>query len=391
MLSVAPALAAESPAAPEAFDAPPVLLWAVDLPGLPQSTATRSEPAEPVVLGDRIYVGYSGQSALLVLGREDGRLVGTFPARAPVASAPIVHDGRVWFSDTAGYTFCYKLDQLGTATPTPAWSHYSGAPIVSGPTEAGDALFIANVDDTVYSLDQSTGALRWRHAHRLDASRSGSLELFGAAPPVIVGDTVWVGFSDGFIAGLKRETGDELTNMLVGEGSYPDVIAAPYVSRSGAVTTLVAAGFSGPLVSVDPDSRVVRWRLDSGTGSEMLEHDGMLYIGGSDGKLRAVVIRTGELKWTWDPGVGGTVGTPVWTDAGLLVGAGEGAAYLVSIGNGKTLWTFDPGVLITGIAAPPAVVGRTAFIVTNAGRLYALRVPVQRSEPQGVPWVSPTR
>lgn len=396
-LCSAPAFAAEAPPSSEppvtveAFAAAPVLLWSVDLPGLPQSTATRSEPAPPVVAADRIYVGYSGQSALLVLGREDGRLVGTFPARAPVASAPIVHDGRVWFSDTAGYTFCYKLDQLDEPTPTPAWSHYSGAPIVSGPTESGDALFIANVDDTLYALDAMTGELRWRHAHRLDVSRTGSLELFGAAPPVILGDTVWVGFSDGFIAGLSRVTGDEEENLLVGEGSYPDVIAPPFVSRSGGATTLIAAGFSGPLVSVDPESRVVRWRVDAGTGAEMLEHDGVLYIGASDGTLRAVVVRTGEQRWTWNPGVGGTVGTPIWTDAGLLVAAGEGAAYLVSSGNGKTLWTFDPGVLVTGIAAKPAVVGRTAFIVTNAGKLYALRVPKPQPEAETMPWVSPRR
>ncbi len=387
LLAATPAIAAE---AGTGFNAPPVLLWSVELPGLPQSTATRSEPAAPVVAGDRIYVGYSGQSALLVLGREDGRLVGAFPARAQVATSPIVHDGYVWFSDTAGYTFCYKLDQATLAHPTPAWSHYSGAPIVSRPTESGDTLYFANVDDTVYALDKLTGELRWRHAHRLDASRSGSLELFGAAPPVIVGESTWVGFSDGFLAELDRKTGDELENMLVGEGSYPDVIAPPAVTRAGNATTVIAAGFSGPLVSVDPETRVVRWRVDVGTGSPMLEHDGILYVGGSDGTMRAVVARTGEVRWTWDPKVGGTIGTPVWTDGGLLVAAGEGSAYLVSIGNGKTLWTFDPGVLVTGIAAEPALVGRTAYIVTNAGRLYALRVPRADALPDAPPWVSPS-
>lgn len=367
----------------------PVLLWQVQLPGTPQATATRSEPGSPVVVGDRIYVGFTGQSALLVLDRNDGRLLGTFPARAPVATPPVIDAGRVWFSDTAGYTFSYLLDQLSAPTPTPAWSHYSGAPIVSGPTAVGDVLYIANVDDTVYALDRLSGELKWRYAHRLDASRSGSLELFGAARPVLVKDTVWVGFSDGFLVGLSAGTGDDLQNMLVGEGSYPDIIAPPYVDAGATSTTLIAAGFSGPLVSVDPATRVVRWRLDVGTGSEMLDRDGVLYVGGSDGKLRAVVARTGELKWTWDPGVGGTIGAPVWTDGGLLVTAGEGSAYLVSIGNGKTLWTFDPGVIVAGIASRPAVDGRNAYIVTNAGRLYALRVPEADRVLAPVPWVSP--
>lgn len=383
--------AAASPAASKAFDSVPVLVWSVDLPGTPEATASRSEPASPLVAGQRIYVGYSGQSALLVLGAGDGRLVGAFPAKAPVASLPIVQDGRVWFSDTAGYTFCYLLTELGKADPTPAWTHYSGGPIVSGPTRVGALLYIANVNDTVYALEGETGALRWRHAHRLDASRAGSLELFGAAPPVIAGETLWVGFSDGFLVALSAATGDEIQNMLVGEGSYPDVIAPPFVLEGAGATTLIATGFSGPLVSVDSESRVVRWRLEGGTGAEVLEHDGVLYIGGSDGKMRAVVARTGELKWTWDPGVGGTIGAPVWTNTGLLVAAGEGTAYLVSIGNGKTLWTFDPGVLVEGMAARPAVVEDTAYLISNAGRLYAVRVPGAQPKAETPPWVGPGR
>ncbi len=374
------------PADVETFDRAPVLLWSAALPGTPPSTATRSEPGSPVVHGDRIYVGYSGQSALLVLSRGDGRLVGQFPARAPVASPPLVRDGKVWFSDTAGYTYCYLLDQLNKPTPTPAWSHYSGAPIVSGLTESDGGLLFANVDDVVFALDAATGALRWRHAHHLDASRSGSLELFGAAPPIVVDGEVWVGFSDGFLVGMSASTGAEDRNVVIGEGSYPDVIAPAYADSSQG-GTLVAAGFSGPLVSVDPNTRVVRWRVDAGTASAMLQQDGVLYVGGSDGKMRAVVVRTGEVRWTWDPKVGGTIGEPVWTKAGLLVAAGEGAVYLVDAATGSTLWTFDPGVLVNGVAARPTVVGRNAYIVTNAGVLYALRVP-QENVTTTVPWVS---
>jgi len=394
-LALAPAWSAESVAPAEAaadtgsFDKAPVLLWSAALPGTPPSTATRSEPGSPVIHGERIFVGYSGQSALLVLGRGDGRMIGQFPARAPVASTPLVRDGKVWFSDTAGYTYCYLLDQLNKAKPISAWSHYSGAPIVSGFTESEGALLFANVDDVVFALDAATGALRWRHAHNLDAARSGSLELFGAAPPIVVDGEVWVGFSDGFLIGMSASTGAEDRNVMIGEGNYPDVIAQAYAdSTQGG--TLVAAGFSGPLVSVDPNTRVVRWRVDAGTASTMLQHDGVLYVGGSDGKMRAVVVRTGEVRWTWDPKVGGTIGEPVWTDAGLLVAAGEGSAYLVDALSGSTLWTFDPGVLVNGVAARPAVIGRNAYIVTNAGVLYALRVP-QEGVTTTVPWVSPRR
>ena len=56
---------------------------------------------------------------------------------------------------------------------------------------------------------------------------------------------------------------------------------------------------------------------------------------------------------------------------------------------GTTKWTFDPGVMVTGIAAPPAIAGRDLYVVSNGGILYCLRAatpdPVMGTED----WVSP--
>jgi outer membrane protein assembly factor BamB len=370
-----------------ALSGPPLLLWQRSLPGLPPATATRTEPASPVVAGDRIFVGFSGADGLLVLSRHDGSLVATLPARAPVAAAPVVTDEFVYFSDTAGYTFAYRRDALELATP--AWEHFSGAPVLSPATVAGDTLYVSNVDDLVFALDARTGELRWRHAHRLDAARTAELELFGAPTPALdpARGELLCGFSDGFVVALGARDGTPRWSVGVGEGAYPDIIAPPLPAAHG----VVVGGYSEPLVSLDPEARNVRWRIDVGSSAPFAVAGETLWHGGADGKLRRVDLRTGEVKWVWDTGVGGTLGQPVPTPQGLLVASSEASLYLVDPDTGSLRWTFDPGVLLEGFTASPAVAGDTVYAISNAGVLYAFRGRAQQVVGDAPDWVTPTR
>lgn len=363
----------------------PVLLWSRTLPGTPPATATRTEPAPAVVDGDRIYVGYSGANALLILDRHDGTLVGSVPANGPVVSAAVIAGDFLYFSDSAGYTFAYRRDALDGSTP--AWTHFSGAPILSSPTLAGGTLYLANVDDLAFALDARTGELRWRHGHKVDATRASELELFGA-PPVVADPAraeVLVGFSDGFLVALGAADGSQRWSAEVGEGAYPDLIAPPLVGPQG----VWVGGYSEPLVSLAPDGRAVQWRLPVGSASPFSSDGEALFHPGTDGKLRRIDARTGEVLWIWDSVTDGTLGAPQLTPAGLLVTSTEASAYLVDPATGKLLWTFDPGPLLHGVSARPAIAGRDVYVVSNAGVLYALHASDAAPPTDRLDWVSP--
>lgn len=363
-----------APLGPPALEAGPVELWRAPLVGGPVDTASRSEPAAPVIAGDRVLVGYSGARGLLVYDRRDGRYLGKYPSEGPVASAPVVAGDEVWFADTAGYTWCYRLDQLDG---TPRWSHFEGAPVVSTPVLDGGRLYLTTLDDLVQALDAATGTVAWRYQHRLDVARSASLELLGAPAPVIAGDVVYAGFSDGFVVALGRADGSVVWSASVGEGTYPDLIAGPLPAGD----SLIAGGFSGPLVSFGAQDRVVHWQVAVGVAAPLLAEGEAAYVPGVDGKLRKVEARTGEVAWTWDSGTTGTLTTPVAVPGGLLVGSGEGTLVLVGR-DGVARWAFRPGGVVTGIAAAPAVVDRELYVVTNAGWLYAMRDPTRPELPE---------
>lgn len=366
----------------------PVLIWSAQLPGTPPATATRSETAGPVAHGDYVFVGHTGANALLVLDRRDGSLKYELPARAAVAAAPVVTDEWVYFADSAGYTFAYKLSAL--ADETPAWSHFSGAPIVATPTLHGDRLYIANVDDLVFALDPRTGALVWRHGHKVDVGREAELELFGA-PPVVPDPEhgqLLVGFSDGFLVALGLQDGAPRWQAEIGEGAYPDIIAPPTVGPTG----ILVGGYSEPLVSLDFTGRTVQWRLPVGSASAFTLKGDALFHGGTDGALRRVDARSGDVAWVWQSGVdGGTMGRPVPTPQGLLVANSEDTIYLIDERTGSEKWRFDPGWLLNGVAAPLSVDGDTVYAVSNAGTVYAFRGRAEPPEREAPPWVAEGR
>lgn len=355
-----------------AFGSPPVAAWVRPLPAPPNPSPVRSERGAPVQREGRLYVGSSQENALLVLDAQSAELVRALPALGPVQSAAVLGEDAVWFSDSAGYTWCYGLDD-----GVERWRHYAGAPLLASPAVVDGRLYLTSVDDVVYALDARTGELAWRHAQQLDPGRGVELELFGAPSPTVMGEVVLTGHSDGTLLALGRADGEVLWQRRVGEGRYPDLIA-PAMGLEGSV---LAAGYTSPLIALDPETRSVRWRLDEVGGAEPFLRDGeRIYVSGVDGKLRAVDTRTGELLWTWDSGTGGSLASPVMTEAGLLVGASVGGLSLVDAARGETRWTLELGYLLDGVSAPPAVEGNEAWVLTNAGNLVHLVVPLPPDE-----------
>jgi outer membrane protein assembly factor BamB len=102
--------------------------------------------------------------------------------------------------------------------------------------------------------------------------------------------------------------------------------------------------------------------------------DRLLHSGG-DGVLRAMDAQTGDLLWEWDSETESALTRPLPTPAGVLVGAAAGSVFLINPEDGEPLWWYDPGYFLAGVTANPAVDGRQAVVLTNAGNLISFVVP----------------
>jgi len=352
-------------------DSPPALIWARDLPGARVSAASHTELGTPLIVGDEILVGSAGSNALYSLNRRSGTLEHQYGAAGPVQAAPVVAGERIIFTDAAGYTWCYRK-----GAEKEEWKHYGGAPVMSSPTVTSDAVYISNVGSAVYALGIEDGALLWRHLQEEDLQRSSRMELYGAPSPMVAGNLVLAGFHDGSLVALTQDTGERQWQRRVGEGRYPDLLGAPLLAGAD----VIVAGFSEPLMSLNMDTRNVRWRVDAGgTSAPVLDRDWVVH-GGTDGKLRSVDRLTGAPKWMWESPSGGSLTRPVVTDAGIFVGSSTDGLYLIDEDSGEEIWMFEPGYTLSGISANVAVEGRQLVAVTNAGRVLSLVVPAPSAD-----------
>ncbi len=348
------------------FDVPPSQHWSVRLPGGRLNAASHTERSGPVIVGDRIFIGSAAGRALYALSRRDGSVKREYPALGPVQANVTVVEDRLYFGDTGGRLWCYQLD--GTAL----WHFDTGAPILVEPTVVGNRVYVTNVRDLAVAVDTANGELVWQYQRKPDLTREAELALFGKPPAVVDGDRVILGFSDGAVVVLDRERGEELWSRRVGEGRYPDLVAAPFVHEN----TLYSAGYYAPFMALDPADGSVRWRAEVGAAWAPLAVDRnggtWIFHPGVDGKLRAYDAATGTELWTWYSGTSGALTTPILTDAGLLVGSSEGTVSLVNPDTGRKVWDFSEGRLLAGISSMPAVEGRQLTFVSNAGILYSL-------------------
>ena len=276
------------------------------------------------------------------------------------------------FSDAAGYTWRY-----GAGADQERWSHFGGAPVAARPTVFDGVVYVANVDDVVYALSLEDGELIWRYERPPDPTRESELTLFGAPPPVVSGDQLLLGFSDGSLVSLDRGSGELSWERRVGEGRYPDLIGQPVVDGGD----VFLAGFSEPLVSLDLKTRNVRWRLDVGGASAPLVDGAVLFHGGTDGKLRAIDRLTGAVIWTWDSETSGALTSPVAVAGGLLVASSDGGLYIVDRDSGEPIWTYEPLHLMDGFSATPLVIGRQLVAVSNAGTVISMLAPLENPPP----------
>lgn len=348
------------------FDQAPTPHWQRKLPGPAVNAATHAERARAVVLGDTLLIGAAGGDALYRLSRRDGALLSEYPASASVESEPIVVGDLVYFTDTSGTTWCYRVDG-----GDPLWSHESGAPILVQPTVHEGVVYVTNVDDLAVALDAKTGELRWRYQRKPDFMRVAELALYAAPPAAVLGDLVLLGFSDGAIVALNRHSGELEWDRRVGEGRYPDIVAA--LSFHG--DDLFAAGYFQPLMAIDRQTQNVRWRLDVGAAAAGTVADGVLYHPSTNGKLHAVITLTGAEQWVWDSGTAGALTQPVLTEAGFLVGSSHGGLYLVDLATGRELWRYHEPIWLEGVTSAPTVAGRQVLFVSNAGNLYSMLSP----------------
>ncbi|MCM2334077.1 MAG: PQQ-binding-like beta-propeller repeat protein [Anaeromyxobacteraceae bacterium] len=288
--------------------------------------------------------------------RHDGTVAWDFAGGGAFAGEPLIDGDTVYAGCNDG-----RLYAVGLTTGKERWRYEAREALGTRPALVDGLVVVASRQDTVYAVDARTGAWRWHH--RRESGKEG-FTVQGAASVVAGGGLVHAGFSDGTLLALDAATGQvRWERHAAPRGEYPDVDS---LALSGG--RLFAAAFSGAVVAVEAATGKPAWQAEIPEAARVAVVPGALLVV-STKSVQALSTADGRVLWT-APLAGSPAGEPrLAAGRWLLVPAGEGGLRFLEPSTGRLVRVLDPG---TGVSASPALDGRSAWVLSNGGRLLSI-------------------
>jgi outer membrane protein assembly factor BamB len=305
---------------------------ALDLP-IPRENATIREvttigrfvESQPVVVGDRAYIGV------------DRRRPESDPEGEP-------------FSGLVAIDLEANLPQAAIL-----WSVDAGEPTSSySPTVRGRVVY-SRARDGLQAVDARDGSRYWWNQA-------------GGGTPAVDGDVCFTFDTDGAVAldavtGERRWRSDD--TIAVGQG---------LATTDDAVLVACGSAGEGALYCFERDDGTTRWRYDGvGESYATAVVDGeRAYAAGTDGLVYAVSLETGVEVWRYNVG-GPSYAQPAVADSVYVTSTDDARVAAVESESGRARWEATIG---TGGMSPPAVTAEHLLFTTSTDegrRLVALR------------------
>lgn len=291
---------------------------------------------------------------------------------------------RLYFGGGDGQFHCVSLNDGKTIWVAPVRSETLAAPTVSD-----GVVFFQSGADIVFALDANSGKQLWVYNRRV----TGHLSIRASTRPVIAGDKVFVGFSDGYLAALKRTDGSIIWERRLGHGHrFSDVDATPVIDGE----SLYVSSYDGQLYSLNVDTGDVLWKVNQGGYVPVTVHDDRIYFSTLNQSILLLDKKSGKTIKTF-PVKNGIPTQAVLHNGLMIYGESDGNLVVASAESGETLAQFAPG---TGVIAKPTIFKSDTtssssksnpkwvegYFVSNGANLHAVKFGYvdERNEPQWI-------
>lgn len=358
---------------------------------------------EPVVLGNKMFLGFNDRDKVVALDLDTGAEVWTFFTGGPVRLPPACHDGKVVFASDDGFLYCVSAAEgkllwsfqgapsarkaLGNRRLVSAWPA-RGGPVIRD----GKVYFAASIwpfmGTFLYALDVETGKVAWVNdgtgADFIKQPHSAS-SFAGVAPQgalVAVKDTLlvpggrsvpaafdlatgalkyfhlndggkgnggsFVIANDEFYFVHTRERGVRVYDLKTGTAGK-SVMNEP-VLHGGRFYTAAESKKEEPVVRALGTSEKVYWEIEADATGDLIKAGGSLYAAGKD-KLTAIELpekKDGKPRVAWSLPVRGEVRRLLAANGRLIAVTLDGRIQVYGEEKGS-------GVIAEKVEATPAV------------------------------------
>lgn len=331
------------------------------------------------ILTDKFVIQGNAIDGLVVFGRKTGYVVWRLHVEngieGGVELAGAGDQATLFFGGGDGMVRAVEL-----ATGKVLWSTTLRAELLAKPTVDRGVLIAQTGADVVYGLEAISGKLLWTYNRQV----TGNLSVRATTQPVVVGENVLAGFSDGVLVSLRKRDGVLQWERKVGRGNrFRDVDSTPTVRGNRAYV----ASYDGSLVALNTDSGEILWQADFGgylpvtLGTQA--YSDRLYFSTVDGRVLEIEESTGkELRAIRLRS--GIATQPVISRNLLIFGESEGAVRVVDLASFKTVAQYQSG---EGLLSTPTLdnKGHELWFISSSANLYSLKLSYRRVA-ERFPW-----
>jgi outer membrane protein assembly factor BamB len=354
----------------------PQIIWTADV-GAGSSTS-RILTTPPIMAEGKVFAK-DAQSTVSAFDADTGKLIWRVtlaPEKArdtdEFGGGLAYYGGKLFV--TTGFASVYSLDP---ADGKEIWTSSVSAPVRGAPLVFGDRVFAISIDNKIQAMAAVDGSDLWQYS-----ALQESTGFVGGNSPAGSGDFVVAPFSSGELVGLRIDNGRPVWNeSLIGPrsevrafGNLADIRGRPVIDRG----VVVAMGSAGQIAAVDLRSGQRLWERSIGGSQTPWVAGRFLFVVAGSADIAAISRDNGKIKWVtpltqyhdekrrkpvlW--------GGPVLAGDRLLVAGTTGDLLAVSPYTGEILGKLD---VRDPVRLAPIVANRTIYVLTESGRLIALR------------------
>jgi len=311
------------------------------------------------------WSGFASYDGMLYLGSMSGEVIALnvlarseesdFPAegewRVTAVKAPIPSGGM------CGPMGCAPVAPPVIIYTTPAVTD----DLVYVATYAGDDGKVMAINRLAPGYDEE-GNPSWRKGEWVYPQAQNKFIGAVVGSPVVAGDTVYVGSSDGKVYALDAVYGEERWEFDTGGKIW----TSPVV-KDGVV---YVSNYNHKFFALDSVDGSPIWEVElpAAVASSPAIAGGNLVFGTFDNHFYAVSTDNGKTKWTFSGG-NWFWATPVVRDNVIYAGCLDGKVYALEAGHGGKLWEFSAD---SPIISAPVLLNGFLVVASKSGELYIL-------------------
>ena len=225
-----------------------------------------------------------------------------------------------------------------------AWKFKTSGRVISSPIVVGDVVYVGSTDGSLYAVNRADGTQRWKFDSKGPISSS----------PAFHNGLVYVLSSDGLVYAVDAATGQsKWTFATKGERRF------------------TAPGIHGaqPRTERMPDP------FDVFTSSPTVAN-GVVYIGSGDQNVYALDANTGALRWSF--ATGDVVhASPAVASGVVVIGSWDRNVYALDAQSGREKWRYTTGndtVIYNqiGIASSATISNGAVFVGGRDGKFHSV-------------------